>query len=113
MRGFKNIEYDRAIQKIVAYGNDICSISLTISQKDLIQKRACKSWIIDEILLAVMDRPFSDPIEIIECIGIKISMCLCSTSNLKTGFIFKTAENTIEDVLNILKKGETEYEYEL
>ena len=113
MMDFKNIGHDEAIQKIVAYENDIYSISLAISQKNLIQERACKSWIIDEILLAILDRPFSDPIEIIECIGIKISMCLCNTSNLKTGFIFKTAEDTIDDILNILKKGETEYEYEL
>lgn len=93
---------DEAIQKIVAYRNDIYSTPAISHSRMALRERAYIVWIIDEILLLVLDHPLMDPRDVIELFGIKISAFMYSTNNSQATFIFKTAENTIEDILDII-----------
>lgn len=93
---------DEAIQKILNYKKDYLFEPGSHWPKDKIQERAYASWAADEILLYVMDHPFSDPDTIIENFIIKTEYFLHISDDATSNFIFTIAENTAEDILGLI-----------
>lgn len=93
---------DEAIQKILNYKENSLFEPGSHWPKDKIQERAYARCAADEILLSVMDHPFTDPDTIIENFIIKMEYFLHISDDATSNFIFTIAENTAEDILGLI-----------
>lgn len=93
---------DEAIQKILNYKENSLFEPGSCWPKDKIQERAYARCAADEILLSVMDHPFTDPDTIIENFIIKMEYFLHISDDATSNFIFTIAENTAEDILGLI-----------
>lgn len=93
---------DEAIQKILNYKKNSLFEPGSHWPKDKIQERAYARCAADEILLSVMDHPFTDPDTIIENFIIKMEYFLHISDDATSNFIFTIAENTAEEILGLI-----------
>lgn len=93
---------EEVIQKILKYKEDSLFAPGSHWHKEKIQERAYARWAVDEILLSVMEHPFTDPDLLIENFIIKMEYFLHISENTTSNFIFAIAENTAEDILGFI-----------
>lgn len=93
---------EEAIQKILNYKEKKLLESGSHWPKEKIQERAYAGWAIDEILLSVMEHPFTEPDTIVENFIIKMEYFLHISEDAISNFIFSIAENTAEDILGLI-----------
>lgn len=93
---------EEAIQKILNYKENSLFEPSSQWPKEKIQERAYASWAADEILLSVMDHPFTDPDTIIENFILKMEYFLHISDDDTSNFISIIAENTAEDILGLI-----------
>lgn len=94
--------HDEAIQKILKYEEEFLFEPGSHWPKPQIQERAYARWAVEEILLAIMDHPFTDPDTIVEGFIIKMEFFLHISENTTANSIFTIAENTAEDILGLI-----------
>lgn len=94
--------YDEAIQKILKYEEEVLFEPGLHWPKKKIQERSYARWAAEEILLSIMDHPFTEPDMIIEEFIIKMECFLHISENTTANSIFTIAENTAEDILGLI-----------
>lgn len=94
--------YDEAIQKILKYEEEFLFEPGPHWPKKSIQEHAYARWTVDEILISIMDHPFTEPELIVENFIIKIEYLLHISENATANTIFTIAENTAENLLGLI-----------
>lgn len=94
--------YDEVIQKILKYEEEVLFEPGIHWSKQKIRERSYARWAAEEILMAIMDRPFAMPDMIIEEFIIRMEYFLYISENATANFIFTIAENTAEDILGLI-----------
>lgn len=74
--------------------------SLDLSEHEF-RKRSYQQWAAYEICNRILDKPFNDPIIIIEIFMFEMAMYVCYGGNELRSFIFQNAVETAEE-LNLL-----------
>lgn len=62
------------------------------------KKRSYQQWAAYEICHRIMDHPFGDPINIIECFIFEMAMYACYGEDEPRSFIFQSAVETAEEL---------------
>ena len=62
------------------------------------KKRSYQQWAAYEICHRIMDHPFGDPINIIECFIFEMAMYACYGEDEPRSFIFRSAVATAEEL---------------
>ncbi len=91
-----------AIQKILNYEKEFLFEPYSCWSKENIRKQAYARWTVDEILISIMDHPFTEPELIVENFIIKIEYLLHISENATANTIFTIAENTAENLLGLI-----------
>lgn len=93
---------EETVQKILKYEEEFLFEPGPHWPKSQIQERAYARWAAEEILLEIMDHPFTDPDMIVEKFIIKMEFFLHISENATTNSIFTIAEDTAEDILGLI-----------
>ena len=92
---------DTAVFTIQKYINEhLSSPSLDLSEHEF-RKRSYQRWAAYEICNRILDKPFNDPIIIIEIFMFEMTLYVCYCENEQRSFIFQNAVETAEE-LNLL-----------
>lgn len=93
---------DSAVMAIVSYMEECLFEPQACWPKYHFEQRAYSRWAASEILELVMDHPLTPPDEVVYEFILKMVIYSEVTESKEKSFIFSTARDTAEDILNLI-----------